>query len=54
MSGLNNDSTQNSLRVAKTIKLFIGGEFPRTESGESDPCMSLNQKALRIPLQRIA
>ena len=25
------------LHVAKTIKLFIGGEFPRTESGRSFP-----------------
>lgn len=33
MSGL---SKQN-LRVAKTIKLFIGGDFPRTESGRSFP-----------------
>ena len=31
MSGLNH----NSLRVAKTIKLFINGKFPRTESGRS-------------------
>ncbi len=33
MSGLNPKST----RVAKTIKLFIKGEFPRTESGRSFP-----------------
>lgn len=33
MSGL---SIEN-LRVPKTIKLFIGGEFPRTESGRSFP-----------------
>jgi aldehyde dehydrogenase (NAD+) len=32
MSGLN-----ENLSVAKTIKLFIGGEFPRTESGRSFP-----------------
>src|ERR1041385_7704325 len=32
MSGLNSD-----LRVAKTSKLFINGEFPRTESGRSFP-----------------
>ncbi len=25
------------MKVAKTIKLFIGGEFPRTESGRSAP-----------------
>src|SRR3990167_6664785 len=31
MSGLNG----GNLRVPKTIKLFIGGEFPRTESGRS-------------------
>lgn len=33
MSGLNG----NNLQIAKTIKLFIGGEFPRTESGRSFP-----------------
>lgn len=33
MAGLNNDN----LKIAKTIKLFIGGEFPRTESGRSSP-----------------
>ena len=33
MSGL----TSKGLRVPKTIKLFIGGEFPRTESGRSFP-----------------
>lgn len=27
----------NQLKVLKTIKLFIGGEFPRTESGRSFP-----------------
>ena len=32
MSGLN-----NPLSVAKTIKLFINGQFPRTESGRSFP-----------------
>lgn len=33
MAGLNTDN----LQIAKTIKLFIGGEFPRTESGRSTP-----------------
>ncbi len=33
MSGLNG----NGLQIAKTIKLFIGGDFPRTESGRSFP-----------------
>lgn len=33
MAGLNTDN----LQIAKTIKLFIGGEFPRTESGRSIP-----------------
>ena len=32
MSGLN-----DNLQIAKTIKLFIGGDFPRTESGRSFP-----------------
>lgn len=31
MAGLNSD------QIAKTIKLFIGGDFPRTESGRSFP-----------------
>lgn len=26
-----------AIKIAKTIKLFIGGEFPRTESGRSAP-----------------
>lgn len=33
MAGLNTDN----LQIAKTIKLYIGGEFPRTESGRSFP-----------------
>jgi len=33
-----------TLNVAKTIKLFIGGEFPRTESGRSYPLYSFDQK----------
>ncbi len=33
MSGL----TKNNQAIAKTIKLFIGGDFPRTESGRSFP-----------------
>jgi len=38
MSGVNTlkERTEN-LKIAKTIKLFIGGEFPRTESGRSAP-----------------
>lgn len=34
MAGL----TTENLSVPKTIKLFINGEFPRTESGRSFPC----------------
>lgn len=34
MSGL----SKKTLSVPKTIKLFINGEFPRTESGRSFPC----------------
>lgn len=33
MSGLNS----KNLRIPKTVKLFIGGDFPRTESGRSFP-----------------
>lgn len=36
MSGL----STGGLHVAKTIKLFIGGEFPRTESGRSFAVMA--------------
>lgn len=41
MSGLNNE-----LKIAKTIKLFIGGEFPRTESGRSVPVYVAKSKKL--------
>lgn len=37
MAGLNTKSNSENLKIAKTIKLFIGGEFPRTESGRSAP-----------------
>lgn len=40
MSGLNN----NNLQIAKTFKLFIGGDFPRTESGRSFPVMKHKTK----------
>lgn len=33
MSGLNGENQ----KIAKTIKLFIGGDFPRTESGRTFP-----------------
>ena len=32
------------ITVAKTIKLFIGGEFPRTESGRSFPVLRHGSK----------
>lgn len=35
-----------ALRVAKTFKLFIGGEFPRTESGRSFPAYQHKSKKL--------
>lgn len=38
------------LKVAKTIKLFIGGEFPRTESGRSFPVYSAKSKKLYASL----
>lgn len=38
MSGVNTLKVQSeNLKIAKTVKLFIGGEFPRTESGRSAP-----------------
>lgn len=44
MSGLNNQN----LKIAKTIKLFIGGEFPRTESGRSFPIYSQDGKNKKL------
>ena len=34
------------MKIAKTIKLFIGGEFPRTESGRSAPVYIYKTKKL--------
>lgn len=42
MSGLNSEN----LKVAKTIKLFINGDFPRTESGRSFPVYVHKSKAV--------
>lgn len=42
MSGLTNNIEQ----VAKTTKLFINGEFPRTESGRSFTVMTFNQSQI--------
>ncbi len=36
----------DSLKIAKTIKLFIGGDFPRTESGRSAPILVPKTKKL--------
>jgi len=41
MSGLNSD-----LNIAKTFKLFMNGEFPRTESGRSFPVYFAKGKKL--------
>ena len=41
-----------SLRVAKTIKLFIGGDFPRTESGRSFPAYRHGSKEIFAHLCR--
>jgi len=38
--------SSNSLRVPKTIKLFINGQFPRTESGRSYPIYYNDQKQI--------
>ena len=49
MAGLNtnqNKTNTDSLKIAKTIKLFIGGEFPRTESGRSAPLYIYKTKKL--------
>ncbi len=42
MAGLNSQG----LKIPKTVKLFIGGEFPRTESGRSAPVHSRKSKEL--------
>lgn len=47
MSGLNAGN-----QVAKTIKLFIGGEFPRTESGRSIPLYRHKSKNIYAHLCR--
>lgn len=49
MAGINTSTKQSKsedLKVAKTIKLFIGGEFPRTESGRSTPLYIFKTKKL--------
>ncbi len=46
MSGINQVNKNVNLSVAKTIKLFIGGEFPRTESGRSFPIFVHKTKKL--------
>lgn len=48
MAGLNS----THLRVPKTIKLFIAGEFPRTESGRTTPVYSSQDKSLYAHLCR--
>ena len=34
------------MQIAKTVKLFIGGEFPRTESGRTFPVYLFKTKNL--------
>jgi acyl-CoA reductase-like NAD-dependent aldehyde dehydrogenase len=41
MAGLNSE-----LKIPKTVKLFINGEFPRTESGRSFPVHRASDKSL--------
>lgn len=48
MPGLNGEN----LQIAKTIKLFIGGEFPRTESGRTLPVYVNKSKTLYANLCR--
>src|SRR5438105_10110224 len=43
---------QKRLDVLKTYKLFIGGKFPRTESGRSAPAQSLDRKQLLANFSR--
>ena len=40
------DESLPGLEVKKTYKLFVGGEFVRTESGRSDPILSPKKKLL--------
>ena len=46
MTRVNNEISSDGLKIAKTIKLFIGGEFPRTESGRSNPVYGTKSKKL--------
>ncbi len=48
MAGLNS----TKLHVAKTIKLYISGAFPRTESGRSFPVYLFNSKKIYAHLCR--
>ena len=48
MSGINPKKTT----IAKTIKLFIKGEFPRTESGRSFPVYQSSSKDIYAHLCR--
>lgn len=48
MAGLNG----SNLQIAKTIKLYIGGAFPRTESGRSFPAYQFNSKKVYAHLCR--
>lgn len=43
-------STTDDLKIAKTIKLFIGGDFPRTESGRSFPVYFAKSKKVYAQL----
>ncbi|KAA3619918.1 MAG: aldehyde dehydrogenase family protein [Calditrichaeota bacterium] len=48
MAGLND----SNLQIAKTIKLYINGAFPRTESGRSFPLHKFNSKKIYANLCR--
>lgn len=52
MPNLKTEMTKEKLKIAKTIKLFIGGEFPRTESGRSIPVYYAKNKKLYAHLCR--
>lgn len=51
MSGLTPSGNLSHLKIAKTIKLFINGEFPRTESGRSFPVYAVNKSSSKTERQ---
>jgi acyl-CoA reductase-like NAD-dependent aldehyde dehydrogenase len=45
-NGINNSITEKRLEVLKTYKIYIGGQFPRTESGRYYVATNLKNEKL--------